>query len=223
MSHVCMRLAKAFLWALCVEVLTAATACQSAESQFYTIFEPALTCDQARTISTRAVERLGYTAQTVSPTSDEKTSLVRATRDGSAGKEAVTVTIACGVDGVHVEAIPDVPPCEQANQRASQAMEHLGFTVTTFSPASTGKRGVIKGTRAGSQGEETTTATILCSPEAVYVDTAADSPLLASEDFLRPISDVRRGFFALFKPMAAAVTQRQQRSNHNRKQENKSR
>lgn len=207
-----MRLAKYFLWALCLEVLAVATACQSAESQFYTIFEPTLTCDQARTISTRAVERLGYTAQIVSSASDEKTSLVRGTRDGSAGKEAVTVSIACSVDGVRVEAIADVPPCEQANQRASQAMERLGFTITTFSPASTGKRGVIKGSREGAQGEESTTATILCSAEAVYVDTAADSPLLASEDFLRPISDVRRGFFALFKPMAAAMTQSQRPS-----------
>src|SRR5262245_57778025 len=140
-----MRLAKYFFWAFCLEVLTVATACDSAESQFYAIFEPTLTCAQAKTLSTRAVERLGYTAQTVSPGSDEKTSLVRGTREGGANKEAVTVTISCGVDGVRIEAIADVPPCEQANQRASQAMERLGFTVTTFSPASMGKRGVIKG------------------------------------------------------------------------------
>ena len=184
--------------------------CFAAESQLYTIFEPALTCDQARKISARAIERLGYTTQPSSPASDEKTSLIRGTREGSAGKEAVTVTITCSVDGVRVDAVPDVSTCEQANQRASRAMEQLGYTLTTFSPALMGKRGVIKGVRENAQGQETTTATILCDENAVLIDTAADSPLLASEDFLRPISDVRRGFFALFKPMAAEARQSKQ-------------
>jgi hypothetical protein len=34
------------------------------------------------------------------------------------------------------------------------------------------------------------------------VDTRSDSPLAASADFTAAITDFRRGFFALFKPLA---------------------
>ncbi len=113
--------------------------------------------------------------------------------------------IVCQPGGVRVEATPDISPCEQANQRAKQAMEQLQFTITSFSPATTGKRGVIKGTRERPEGQETTMATIHCNAEAVYIDASEESPLLTNPEFLKPISDIRRGFFALFKPMAAAL------------------
>jgi len=170
----------------------------------YSIVEPHLTCAQATQLSKRVVERLGY-ALDHSEVNEEKDALISATRRGSVGSEKLVVKIVCGNDGVRVEAIPDISPCEQANQRAKQAMEQLQFTVTSFSPAAMGKRGVIKGTRERPEGEETTMATIHCNAEAVYIDASADSPLFTHPEFLKPISDIRRGFFALFKPMAAAV------------------
>jgi len=175
----------------------------SAEPSGYAIFAPQLSCAQATQLSKRVVERLGY-ALAASEASGEKETLITATRRESVGSEKLTVKILCGTDGVHVEAIPDVSPCEQANQRAEQAMKQLQFTVTSFSPAAMGKRGVIKGVRERPEGQETAMATIQCTPEAVYIDTPDDSPLLGSPDFLRPISDIRRGFFALFTPTAAA-------------------
>jgi hypothetical protein len=39
----------------------------------------------------------------------------------------------------------------------------------------------------------------------VYIEASEESPLLTNPEFLKPISDIRRGFFALFKPMAAAL------------------
>jgi hypothetical protein len=176
----------------------------TAEPALYSIFDPHLTCAQATHLSKRVVERLGYALSTTEA-SGEKETRITATRGGTAHGEKLAVKIVCENDGVHVEAIPDVSPCEQANQRAKQAMEQLQFTVTSFSPATIGKRGVIEGTRDRPAGQETTMATIHCSAEAVYIDASEESPLLTNPEFLKPISDIRRGFFALFKPMAAAL------------------
>ena len=132
------------------------------ESGGYSIVEPHLTCAQATQLSKRVVERLGY-ALDDSEASGEKETLISATRRGSGGSEKLAVKIFCGNDGVRVEATPDISPCEQANQRAKQAMEQLQFTITSFSPATTGKRGVIKGTRERPEGQETTMATIHCN------------------------------------------------------------
>jgi len=176
----------------------------TAEPVLYSIFDPHLTCAQATHLSKRVVERLGYALST-SEASGENETRITATRGGAAHGEKLAVKIVCGNDGVHVEAIPDVSPCEQANQRAKQAMEQLQFTVTSFSPATMDKRGVIKGARTRPGGQETTMATILCSAEAVYIEASEESPLLTNPEFLKPISDIRRGFFALFKPMAAAL------------------
>ena len=175
-----------------------------AATELYTIYEPHLTCEQATKISTRTIERLGYT---LSPSAgvDGQERTLSATRPGATEQEKLTVKIVCSEDGVRVEAVPAVPPCEQANQRSKQAMEQLQFTVTSFSPATIGKRGVIEGTRDRPAGQETTMATIHCSAEAVYIDSSEESPLLTNSEFLKPISDIRRGFFALFKPMAAAL------------------
>ncbi len=176
----------------------------TAEPVLYSIFDPHLTCTQATHLSKRVVERLGYALSASEASGEEETHLT-ATRGGTPHGEKLTVKIVCGSDGVHVEAIPDISPCEQANQRAKQAMEQLQFTITSFSPATIGKRGVIKGTRERPAGRETTMATIHCSAEAVYIEASEESPLLTNPEFLKPISDIRRGFFALFKPMAAAL------------------
>jgi hypothetical protein len=178
-----------------------------AEIPLYTILEPKLSCDQAVQLSVQTIDRLGFTLKTTMPTEKSGQMLIASrTRDGH--DEGLTVTISCEQDRVGVEAVPDPSPCEQANRRATMAMTHLGFTITSASPAMRGKRGIIKGSRKGVQGQETTMVTILCGSEAIFMDTTADSPLLKSPEFLHPISDVRRGFFAYFKPMADALTQR---------------
>jgi hypothetical protein len=172
----------------------------------YTIMEPKLSCDQATQLSVRTIGRLGFTLETSAPT-EKRGQILTARRTGGGRDERLTVTVACEPGGVRVEAVPAPSPCEQANQRATTAMTHLGFTITSASPAMAGKqRGVIKGSRDGARGQETVTVTIICGNEAIFMDTASDSPLLKSPEFLQPISDVRRGFFAYFKPMAEALT-----------------
>lgn len=178
-----------------------------AATELYTIYEPYLTCEQATQVSTRTIERLGYTLSPSAGVAGQERTLT-ATRPGATEQTTLTVKIVCSQDGVRVEAVPAVPPCEQANQRAKQAMEQLQFTITSFSPATMEKRGVIKGSRERPSGQETTMATIHCSAEAVYIEASEDSPLLDNAEFLKPISDVRRGFFALFKPMAAALAKK---------------
>jgi hypothetical protein len=167
--------------------------------------EPKLSCDQATQLSVQTIERLGFILKTSVPT-EKHGQILTARRIGAGRDERLTVTISCEPDGVHVEAVPNPSPCEQANQRTTTAMTHLGFTITASSPALMGKRGVIKGSRDGAHGQETVMVTILCGSEAIFMDTTADSPLLKSPEFLQPISDVRRGFFAYFKPMAEALT-----------------
>jgi hypothetical protein len=178
-----------------------------AATELYAIHEPHLTCEQATQVSTRTIERLGYTLGSSAEVDGQERTL-SATRPGATDQEKLTVKIVCSKDGVRVDAIPAVLPCEQANQRAKQAMEQLQFRITSFSPAAMGKRGVIKGTRERPDGQETTMATIHCSAEAVHIEASEDSPLLNNPEFLKPISDVRRGFFALFKPMAAALVKK---------------
>lgn len=44
----------------------------------------------------------------------------------------------------------------------------------------------------------------------LYVDTRSDSPLVASADFTAAITDFRREFFSLFKPLADEAQRRGQ-------------
>ena len=177
------------------------------ETPLYAIVEPKLSCEQAAQLSTQTIERLGYTLTTSVSTPEQRTTLT-AVRTTANKQDELTVTISCDSAGARVEAVPDLSPCEQANQRVTMAMTQLGFTLTSTFPARMGSRGFMQGTREGAHGQETVTATIICRTEAILMDTPADSPLLKSSEFLQPISDVRRSFFALFKPMAAALTQR---------------
>lgn len=84
--------------------------------------------------------------------------------------------------------------CDQANRISYRAVERLGYTVTSFTPASASGAGVIKGARGAPLGQETVTVKITCDADGVHVDANSDNPLLASEDF-------RRGFYVLFKGM----------------------
>lgn len=170
----------------------------------YVIVEPHLSCAQATRLSTQTIERLGYTLTTSASTPEQGTTLT-AVRTTANRPDGLTVTISCDSAGARVEAVPDLSPCEQANQRVTTGMAELGFTLTAAFPARTGRRGFLQGTRTGPNGQETVTARIICGAHAIWMDTPADSPLLKSTEYLQPISDVRRGFFALFKPMAASL------------------
>lgn len=168
----------------------------------YVIVEPHLSCTRATQLATQTIERLGYTLTTSVPTPEQGT-LLTATRTIANKPDGLTVTISCDRAGTRVEAIPDLSPCEQANQRVMTGMAELGFTPTAIFPARMGSRGFMQGARDGPHGQETVSATILCGAHAIWMDMPDDSPLLKSAAYLQPISDVRRGFFAIFKPMVA--------------------
>jgi hypothetical protein len=182
-----------------------AVACASPDVRPYTIVAPRLSCERAHQLSMQVVERLGYAATAVAPTADSDPSIVRGVRTGPQGEETVSVRIVCGSDGVHVDANPDVSPCEQANRLARQSVERLGYAVDSFVPAiNEGRRGLVKATKEAGGQRETVTLTITCTDEAVFVDARSDNPVVASTDFTSAITDFRRGFFALFKPLADA-------------------
>ncbi len=190
-------------WGITACLLTAALACAAADPRPYAIIAPTLTCEQAHQLSSRVMERLGYTETASFPASSHDDGAIHGARQGFEGQETVTIKISCEADGAHVDAEADIPPCEQANQLAQRTMKRLGYTVTSFLPAAPGGRvGIVKGKRENSQGQDSVALTVTCTDEAVFVDTRSDSPLAASADFTAAITDFRRGFFALFKPLA---------------------
>ncbi len=167
----------------------------------YVIVAPRLSCARATQLAIQTIERLGYTLTTSAQPSEQGT-ILTATRTIANNLDGLTVTLLCDSAGIRVEAVPDLSPCEQANQRVLLGMAELGFTPTVTFPARTGHRGFLQGVRNGPHGREMVSATILCGAHAIWMDMPDDSPLLKSVAYLQPISDVRRGFFALFKPMA---------------------
>jgi len=198
-----MRRPTSLAWGIATYLLTATLACAAPDTRPYTIVAPALTCEQAHQHSSRVMERLGYTVTSSPPVLENGQGEIRGARATGDGQETVTVKIACMADGVHVDAEADIPPCQQANQLAQRTVERLGYNVTSSVPAVTnGRVGMVRGKRQNAQAQDTVTLTITCTDEAVYVDTRSDSPLVISSDFTAAISDFRRGFFALFKPLA---------------------
>lgn len=207
-----MRKTKSFAWGILACLLTPPLACATSGPRPYTIVAPALTCEQAHQQSSRVMERLGYTVTSSSPAAENGQGEIRGARSRGGVQETVTVKISCLADGVQVNAEADIPPCEQANRLAQRTVEQLGYNVTSAIPAvMNGRVGTVKGKRQDAQAQDTVTLTITCTDEAVYVDTRSDSPLVVSSDFTAAISDFRRGFFALFKPLADEA-QRQQLS-----------
>lgn len=174
----------------------------------YPIVETLLTCDQAKRVSTRAVERLGYKVAGFTPATDNQGGVLQAIRAGLWGeKEPVTVSLTCAADAVRISASPDIPPCEQGNRISRLAFERRGFTVTEFTPAAIGKPGIVKGTK---EGEKPTAITISCEPnQNVVMETSMDGPLARHKDFYITISNFYQGFYAIFKgerSMVAAET-----------------
>ncbi len=169
----------------------------------YALFDPNLTCEQAHKLSRQALEHLRFTLKSDTPTSDSGSRAIKGVREGHLDEENVTVTITCGDDGVRIDSDSDLPPCEQANRVSYRAVERQGFTVTSFSPASDGGSGMVKGVRGGPEGQESVTLTVTCGADAVFIDTSSeDNPLLSSEDFYLAIGHFRRGFYAMLNGMA---------------------
>jgi hypothetical protein len=187
-------------------------ACASPEVRPYSIVAPQLSCERAHQLSQQVVERLGYTLSTMSPASNAEPGVIRGVRQGPRGEETVSVKISCTAEGVYIDANPDVTPCEQANQITRQSVERLGYAVDSFVPAvNEGRKGVVKGTKEEDGKRDTIMLTITCTNEAIFVDTRSDNPIVASADFTSAITDFRRGFFALFKPIADAEQRKQRR------------
>lgn len=172
----------------------------------FPIVETTLTCEQADRVSHRALERLGYKVTSFTPASEGGEGVIRGMREEPLGQVAASVKITCGTHSVQVDASLDPPPCEQANQIMYRALERLGYTVTSFTPASDGGEGEVKGVRKGPQEQETVSVKITCGADAIYMDTDSDdNPLLDSGDFYLAITDFHRGFYAWFKGMSKDI------------------
>ena len=102
----------------------------------YDVIDPDMSCEDANRFSVRAVERLGYEVTSFMPASDDTAGKIEAKQMGRwGGEEVVSVTIACGSNGVRITPRSDVTPCEQANMVMHQAVESSGFTITSYTPA----------------------------------------------------------------------------------------
>lgn len=157
----------------------------------YPLIVPVLSCEQAQHLAHRVVERLGYVATFPTPIDENGESVIRGERDGVLGRETVTVTLMRDADGMHANAEADLPPCEQANQIVRRTVERLGYMLTSYTPASYGKRGVVRGKRGEGRAQDTVMLTIACDDDAVYVDTQSDSPVVTRTDFTAAITDFR--------------------------------
>ena len=169
------------------------------------VIDPDMSCEDANRFSVRTVERLGYEVTAFTPASDDTEGKIEAKQMGRwGGEEGVSVTIACGPNGVRIAPRSDVTPCEQANIVMRQAVESSGFTVTTYTPATLMKAGLITGEK---EGAEPTSITITCYIERnrVEMDTSEDSPVLDNVDFYQALTDFQLGFFTAFNKLEERV------------------
>ncbi len=171
----------------------------------YDVIDPDMSCEDASRFSVRAVERLGYEVTSFTPATDAAEGKIEAKQMGRwGGEENVSVTIACGSNGVRIATRSDVTPCEQANMVMHQAVESSGFTITTYTPATLLKAGRITGEK---EGAEPTSVTITCYIERnrVEMETSEDSPVLDNVDFYQALTDFQLGFFTAFNKLEERV------------------
>ncbi|MCY4385971.1 MAG: hypothetical protein OXC18_02590 [Desulfurellaceae bacterium] len=167
----------------------------------YDVIDPDMSCEDANRFSVRAVERLGYEVTAFTPASDDAEGKIEAKQMGRwGGEEGVSITIACGPNGARISTRSDVTPCDQANMVMRQAVESSGFTITTYTPATLLKAGLITGEKDGA---EPTSITITCYIERnrVEMDTSEDSPVLSNVDFYQALRDFQLGFFTAFNKL----------------------
>ena len=148
----------------------------------YAIAETTLDCAEVNRLSHQSLERLGYQVVAETPATPDAAGVLKGTRPFAwGGQEPVTVKIMCHTGSVDVDARPEVPPCEQANQIARLAIEHLDYKVTEFTPAGEGKPGVVKGSQTNKPGVY---IAIFCEGRMVTMDTSSDSPVIEKWRFL---------------------------------------
>jgi hypothetical protein len=200
------------VWSCVVLPLTVAAACAAPEPRLYAIVAPGMSCERAHELSASVMERLGYTVAQTTPVVGSEPGVIRGSRKEPQGEMSVSVKITCDSEKVHVDANPDVSPCEQANRITRQSVEKMGYAITEFKPAvMDGQTGVVTGTKEEDGKSDAVELTISCSREVVHIETYSDNPVLMSMNFATAITDFRRGFFSVFKPLADAEQKKQGR------------
>lgn len=171
----------------------------------YDVIDPDMSCEDANRFSVRAVERLGYEVTAFTPATDDAEGKIEAKQMGRwGGEEHVSVTVSCGSNGVRITPRSDVTPCEQANMVMHQAVKSSGFTITTYTPASLLKAGLITGEKEGA-GPTSVTITCYIERNRVEMETSEDSPVLDNVDFYQALTDFQLGFFTAFNKLEERV------------------
>jgi hypothetical protein len=88
--------------------------------------------------------------------------------------------------------------CDQANKISYRVVEGLGYTVTSFTPASAGGGGVVRGARERPVGQDTVAVKINCGADGVHVNTDSGGLLATNLEF-------PQAFFSRFKGMTDVV------------------
>lgn len=84
--------------------------------------------------------------------------------------------------------------CDETNRTAYKALTALGFSVTSFTPATMGHPGELKGTRdarTADGGPQSVTVSVTCAPTGPAVDAREDGKMLGQLEF-------KRAFFLSF-------------------------
>jgi hypothetical protein len=89
--------------------------------------------------------------------------------------------------------------CEQANQYAYRTLQSMGFQLTGFEPAASGKPGQMHGTRRTDTGLQDVTVSINCHPGGgTDINASEDGSLLGQ-------LELKRGFYMSFTGVIAAA------------------
>jgi hypothetical protein len=86
--------------------------------------------------------------------------------------------------------------CAQANRYAYDALKAMGYTITSFKPASAGTPGVVKGTRDEDKRTSSVTVAIICAGAGPTLDASEDGKWLGQLDF-------KRGFYLAYTGIVA--------------------
>lgn len=85
--------------------------------------------------------------------------------------------------------------CEQAHRVSKRTVERLGYKVTTFTPATSGKDSELKASRMGLWGEtEPVTVTLACTSDGVRINASPDVPPCEQGNRISRLAVEKRGF-----------------------------
>ncbi len=88
--------------------------------------------------------------------------------------------------------------CEEANRISYRVVEQLGYTVESFTPASAGGTGTVRGSRGSTGGKDTALVQITCSDNGVHVQAKPGGLTATNVEF-------PQAFFVRFQGMAGAL------------------